>query len=290
MAQLLHWSFHFYAWLSVAVMISGTIFAAFKTLQLWHRSPPIKDGLASLLTFLLIFFAALLALLSFRPDSDDYYYVPNAVHALSNPSEPLGFFVHGLLPANNTAIVSYNYATSLPFEYLSAVLAYFLDVEYLSVYYFAMPMLVSAVIVAALIYLTGQFRLDPLATVLGCIVAFGLLLLMGETHRSYGNFTVTRAFQGKTLLLSGGIPLLAAATIEFFRRPNLSVWFLLIATTTAMVGASSSAIILLPLLAVILIIAIAVSRNQLLSLIPRVLIYFCAFAYLFGYAAIVSAQ
>lgn len=291
LSQLMGLSFRSYAWISATIPVAGTLITCG---ALWrHRySPdsPSEDQWASWFARVLIAGAALLALCSFRPYADDYYYVPSAVHALQNPAEPLGFQIHGLIPPDDVPLISYNYATSLAFEYLSAVLAYCLNTEYLAVYYFVMPMIVAATMAAALIFLVGQLRLKPLATVLGCLIALALWLLMGETHRSFGNFTVTRAFQGKTLLLGAGVPIFAAATLEFFRKPNGRSWWLVAATTVAMLGASASAMVLLPLLAIVLVIAVVAASSDWKKLIPRIAIYGAAFSYLLAYTLVYLAS
>lgn len=276
-------SFDVYALATGAAV--GAVTVAVATVA-WRRARSVRrpvDRLAASLAAALVAAMALLALCSHRPDSDDYFYVPAAVHALARPSEPMGFVVRGITPATERPIVSYNFTTSLPFEYLSAVLAHFSGAEYLAVYYVGMPVLVAAAIATALLALNARLRRGPLATVLGCAVACALLLLMGETHRAYGNLSVTRAFQGKTLLLSAAVPALAAATIGFFRRPGRRSWSLVALTATAMIGMSSTAIVVWPLLALVLVIAVAVARRTVRGLLLPVVLYGLAFAYPAGY-------
>lgn len=247
LAQLFGWSFELYARLGAVLALLTTAALALAAARSYPSVE--RDGFATLLALTGMLAFALLALFSYRVDTDDYYYVVNAVHALDNPSEPLGFVVKSLIPASSAPVVSYNFSVSMPFEYCQAILAYYAGIEFLASYYFVMPMLVAAAIAAALFYGAGQFRLRPIELAMGCTIALVLLASMGETSRAYGNFTVTRAFQAKTLVLMAGLPFAAGAAIEFFRRPTVGRWLLVATIVTAMVGVSASAIVLLALLA-----------------------------------------
>src|SRR5688572_7923343 len=284
-AQVFGLSFRFLSLASCASAAALTCALAVGAVRRLRRDPPRRDGWASWLAFALVALAGVLGLMSFRPDTDDYYYVPAAVHALENPGEPMGFLVRGLIEPPGVPLVSHNFSTSVPYEYLSAVLAWALKTEFLAPYYFVLPVLVSCAIAASLLYLAGQLDLDPLATVLGCAFALAALLAMGETHWAYGNFTFARAFHGKTLLLSCGVPAFAAATVEFFRSPRPSRWLLLAAIATAMVGVTATAIVLLPLLAFVLALGAVVVEGVSLAYVRRLVFYGLSLGYVVGYAA-----
>lgn len=289
MAQAFGWSFLVYARCGLAVMIAASVLSVWQGSNRWHQDPPKSDGAASLAAGAIMIIWAILAISSFRPDADDYVYVPNAVYALANPESPLGFVVRGLVPSGGQTITSFNVAISLPFEYSQAILAHFTGLQYLDVYYLVMPALAGGAMAAAALYLTAQFPLSPLAAVLGCAVALAALLLMGETHRAFGNFSVTRAFQGKTLLLSVGIPVWTGATIAFFRQPRTSTWLLLLATGTAMLGATTSSIVVLSLLTLLLALAVAVTARGFKSLFAPTLLYGASLSYVAGYAVVFLA-
>jgi hypothetical protein len=284
LAQVLGLSFRFLTLASSASALAVTAALVAAAVRRLRSAPPRGDRWATRLACLLVVSAGVLGLLSFRPDTDDYYYVPAAVHALENPHEPLGFLVRGLIDPPGTPLVSHNFSTSVPYEYLSAVLAWALRCEFLAPYYLVMPVLVAGAIAAALLYLVGQLKLDPLASVLGCAVALAALLAMGETHWAYGNFTFARAFHGKTLLLSCGVPAFAAATVEFFRGPRPSRWLLLAAIATAMIGVTATAIVLLPLLALVLSVSVLVVQGTSRAYLRNLVLYGLSLVYVVGYA------
>jgi Family of unknown function (DUF6077) len=285
LAQVFGLSFRFLALASSASAVTVTCALAVAARGRLRRASQRDDGWASWIALALIALAGALGLLSFRPDTDDYYYVPAAVHALEHPGEPMDFRVRGLIEPAGVPLVSHNFSTSVPYEYLAAVLAWALKVEVLAPYYFVLPVLVSCAIAASLLYLAGQLRLDPLATVLGCAVGLAALLAMGETHWAYGNFTFARAFHGKTLLLSCGVPTFAAATIEFFRAPRPKRWLFLAAIATAMIGVTATAIVLVPLLGLVLVLGVVVVEGVSRSFLRKLVFYALSSSYVIGYAA-----
>lgn len=287
--QVRGWPFRSLAWCSAAAVLATTAWVACAALR---RSKCSRSGIDRWACALAVGLAALCALMgstSSRPDTDDYYYVPAAVHALEHPDEPMGFQVRGLIPPPGEELVSYNFSTSLPFEYASAVAAWWTGFDYLTIYYVWMPALVSALIAVAYLHLAGQLGLDPLATVLGVAVGVAFLLSMGETHWCYGNFAFARAFHGKTLLLAAGIASFGAGTIEFLRTPRLTSWIALGATATALLGCTSSTIVLLPMLSLVLGLATLAVRGLSLRSLGLVCIQGLSLAYVLAYAAVYLA-
>ncbi|SEF38876.1 hypothetical protein SAMN05216403_10112 [Nitrosospira multiformis ATCC 25196] len=190
---------------------------------------------------------------------DLFYYVPNAVYYLQNPDLPMGFAIH-FMEAGSEPITSYFGATSLPYEYTLGVLAYFLNIPYLSAFFLVSPALLGFLIPLTLFYLVAQF-VDPKPAAVGALFAVAIILLLGETPRTPGTWSFPNVFIGKVFFLSTGIPLFAAATINFFRTYSLSDWMLTFAVTTAMVGATSSSMALLPVLTIAVVIACAAANE-----------------------------
>jgi len=111
-------------------------------------------------------------------------------------------------------------------------------------------------------YVISRFSFSGRATVFGAFIICLSLLLMGEQHRSFGNFAFNRIFQGKTVLLTIGIPLFAGLTMDFFRKASLKRWLYLFVSSMALVGFSSCACMLVPLLAVVLAIVLLGKRDR----------------------------
>jgi hypothetical protein len=184
---------------------------------------------------------------------DLFYYVPNAVYHLQNPDLPMDFAIH-FLEAGSEPITSYFGATSLPFEYTQAVIAYFLNIEYLSAFFLVSPAIFGFFVPVALFYLICQF-VNPWSAVVGTIFTVGVILLLGETPRTPGTWSFPHIFIGKIFFISTGIPLFAAATISFFRTNSPLDWALIFAVTTALVGTTSSSMAILPAMTIVLVIA-----------------------------------
>lgn len=223
----------------------------------------------------LLFFAlggAALTLVSYRPSHDDADYVPNVIYCLEHPDEPMDFYIH-YLDSGGEPFVSHHLSTSLPFERAQGIVAYFGHIHFLTVYYFFAPALFGFMIPLVWFYLISRFSFPPRAAVAGALFICLSLLLLGEQHRSFGNFAFNRIFEGKTVLLAVWIPLFAALTIDFFKSPSVRRWLYLFITSVAAVGLSNSASVLIPVFAVVLTVACCVSyvRNAKL----RVLLGFC---------------
>ena len=196
---------------------------------------------------------ALLCLVSYRFDFDDFYYVPNVVYYLEHPTEAMGFLIH-FVDSGGDPFVSYHFG-SFPFEYSQGIVAYITRCRFLTVYYFLAPALFGGMMPLVWFYLISRFGFRSRAAITGSFIICMCLPLMGEQHGSFGNFAFNRIFQGKVVMLAVGIPLFVALTMDFFRWPGKKNWFYLFLASVAMVGFSTSAAMLLPMLASVLVIA-----------------------------------
>ncbi len=215
---------------------------------------------------------AALTLVSYRPCHDDADYVPNVIYSLEHPDEPMDYYIH-YLDSGGEPFVSHHLSTSLPFERAQGIVAYFGHIHFLTVYYFFAPALFGFMIPLVWFYLISRFSFPPSAAVTGALFICLSLVLLGEQHRSFGNFAFNRIFEGKTVLLAVGVPLFAALTIDFFKMPSARRWLYLFIMAVAAVGLSNSASVLIPVLAVVLTVACWFSyvRNGK----SRVLLGFC---------------
>jgi hypothetical protein len=76
-----------------------------------------------------------------------------------------------------------------------------------------------------------------------------LLLCIGDTHRSYGNFAFVRLQQGKAILLSVMLPLVAATALEFALDPGWKRFLRLAGAQIAALGMSATALWAAPITA-----------------------------------------
>lgn len=282
-AQLAQLSFTLYAF--AALILALTVAAcAYFALKAKFISAPRLDTTSALLVATTCLVGMLLALILNRPNVDDYYYVPNAVYYVQHPSAAMGFEVHFLYNAPQP-LVSAFYSTSGAYEYVQAAAAHILGVNFLTVYYVLGAAVLGFMIPLAIFLLLIHFSDHTTSAAVGTLVTTAAILLMGETDLTFGNMSLARAFEGKTLLLVIGVPLFASFSLDYFKRPDVTGALALFCLATTMVGASASAVFVLPALAVVLLLAhmLTAANPARLALLPR-LGYVAGLSYVVLYA------
>ena len=230
--------------------------------------------------------AVLLSLISHRPDSDDYFYLSNAVYAREHPETAMGFDIHFIYPGKGRPLFrTLLLNTSGAYEYTAALISYSLHLKLLTVYYNLFVAINASLLATTIFYLLTRFApLGAEAAAVGTAVALGSLTLLAITHRSPGSFAFTRLFQGKTVLLAVWTPLFAAVSIDFFRASTRQEvwshgWFLGILTVSGL-GLSSTSMVFLPALATVLVLAALASGWVQGRKVTRIASYFVASSYL----------
>jgi hypothetical protein len=115
------------------------------------------------------------------------------------------------------------------------------------------------------------------------VVIILLLLLLGDNHRSYGNFAFNRIFQGKAVLLQIGIPVFVGASVGFFRAPSCRSWLLLFFLSTALTGLTSSTVVILTLLSCLMALAGFVAGTRGKKGLSICLLYFPSLVYVLAF-------
>ena len=249
-----------------------------------------KDTNALVLIFGVSLVVATLGLISHSSGSDQFFYVPNAVYMLNHPEEPMSFNVHFFDSGENCNTESLSWGTSNPFEYTRAVLAGLLNLNYLTVHYLVTSFVVSLLIPLAIYLAINHFSKNTLNAAIGTLFTIGVLLLLGETQRTFGSFTITKAINGKTLLFAVGLPLFISTTMNYFRYHTRFYWGSLFIISTGLVGASSTTIFLLPALAVVLTISHYFISNEPKKYTKHAVFYGFSFGYLFIYAVFLATN
>ena len=251
LAQTVGWTFHGFA-LSCAVGSIAILCILAAYFQRRIRCGMIFDKKLLFGVLLIGLLGATLAAVMHRPDSDDYYYVPNATYHLQHPSEPMGTEVHFFYAADKP-FQELATTTATPYEYGQAALAYLLHCDFLSLYYLIFPALTGFLIVLAYCRCLSIFQNNASPwNLAGCLSVISLMLLLGETHRTIGGFSFARAFQGKVLFMAAGLPYFAATSYRFLKKPTFYSGLFLLLFSTAMTGLSTTALLTLPALAIIL--------------------------------------
>ena len=198
------------------------------------------------------FLVALLAISVHRPDSDDGMYINMATTAADFPDQPLLSF-DGSLPDPGVALPEPAYR-SHSIEILAGLLARVTGLPAIGILHIGIAFWAALLAVFAQAEL--QKILAPRQWLLATIFTILLLLALGETHRSYGNFAVVRIHQGKGILLTAILPLVITYAIHFMRLPSARNWGLLLLAIIAATGISSAALVIAPMATALALVAV----------------------------------
>lgn len=158
-----------------------------------------------------------LAVISFRPDLDDSYYVPNVVHALAHPEAAITAEVRALAADPLAPFVSPHWAMSTAYDYLGGALARVTGLPLLDLRYLWLAGLAGAALVAGSFLLLRQLTRTEADALWATLLAITLLVIWRESHRDPGNFAFVRIFQGKAVAMTVVLPIFAAALIASLR-------------------------------------------------------------------------
>jgi hypothetical protein len=284
LAQTIGLSFRVYAIIGLILILIAFGGGGYGVFRLW-RTAQHRDIADLIILCLLCLAGSLIVLTINRPETDDFYYVPNAVFHLLNPDRGMDWNIHYLYIPENS-VQSFFWATATPFEYSQTIVAHFLGMEYLRVYYVLTPALVGFLIPLAYYYVLSRFSHNTSYAILGAFLIIGMMLLLGETVRTVGNMYFARAFQGKAIFLSIGVPWFIAMSRDHFEKPSFSSVWCLVATNIAMIGITSTAIVFLPLLALVLAISEFFVTNNVKGYWRTSILYFSPLLYILVFAAI----
>jgi len=230
-------------WSAVALLAAAGAMVLRTPPALAGPDPPTRRGEAFLWSLGIA--CAVLTLSAHRFDIDDAFYANIAVAAADAPSRALysADTLLGIpdLPVHNPA------QKVLTLELLNAAVSRLTGLPAILCLH-----LISAGFAALLIPLC-QARLfrqllpRPPAWIAAVLATTVVLLVAGDTHRSFGNYAFVRLWQGKAIFLTIGLPLIYAYAIRFSASGARADWLRLFAAQVASVGLTSTAIWAAPL-------------------------------------------
>lgn len=185
------------------------------------------------------------ALIIHRSSPDDIFYLGLAARAVESPfmavmSQDPMHGIEGLaiqIPAHRVA----------SHEYFGAMIAFVTGIPVIYVFHW-----IIAFVATALVPLAYASLLKVLTPRYWHWAVFGVLVVLvatGDTHRSYGNFFLTKPWHGKSILLHVLIPVISFYSMSFMQKPALGSWIMLAAAQVAAVGLSSTALFTAPIVA-----------------------------------------
>lgn len=182
-----------------------------------------------------------------RPDYDDFDYFHRGLAQLQHMDQPFILTdtthrVSGQPPPFSTLHLITSY------EPLLAMGAALLGVDPLSVYQNFSAFIAGIILPIVYVLLYRQFRLNQALALLATLCALLFLLLDGNLHRSFGNFSLVRLWQGKVILVAILIPLTLLLAYRFLSYPSLNKLSLAAMASICAVGLSGSGVFLIPIL------------------------------------------
>lgn len=209
--------------------------------------------------FLVALIAGILASSINRPDIDDSVYAPKAVFYTENPDEIIDnsiTWIAGLPVEANSFVFQY-------YEMMQASLSWIFGVHFLVVYHIAFPFVVGFLAFCSVYLLLGFFYEEPRVRLAGAVLLVMLALLLGETHRTYGNLSIARAFHGKFVLFYIGFYSWTYFSLKYFLDKKRWQLFFLSIIAVASAALTTTAFIFIPFLSLILYISFFWARREL---------------------------
>lgn len=197
---------------------------------------------AAWIVLLVVVATVCVTLVASRPDADDAFYRSISASLLRYPQQPV--LVHDTLYRLPDVPILLQFYRLSNYDVLVGTLARIAGANHLVVAYMILPPVFAALCVLAWAYLLR--RIVPARWPSVLIILFLCVLALGEMHRAYGNFAFVRLFQGKAILVTGMVPLVAGSALLFARHGGLRHWLLLFAAEIAALGTSASALFVAP--------------------------------------------
>ena len=231
-------------WATVGVLSFALLTTASAELQPRAGPRPLQGWLPSSVLWTTGVICAWIALSFHRPDYDSAFYVSLAVGAADQPNGPLMMdTIHGVegiglhQPAHRVHT----------FELFQGAISHLTGVPAMTLYHSVMPALSAFLVPLAYARL---FRiLTPRYWPFSVLAVLFVLVGGGGTLFWYGDFSLARIINGKSVYLSVFLPLAYAYGLRFGAHPCLRHWGLLAAVQIAAVGCSSSALWSVPIAA-----------------------------------------
>ncbi len=275
-----------FACLSTAFLLAGR--------KIFRRGGPIDPY--SLLFIMILGLMGTLFSVSFhrlgRSSPDEYYYAANPVYYQQHPHESLGFETRTLYSHDPLASVAF--FTAGAFEYIQGAVAFLANIEFAKVYYLLFAGLNGFVIVWAIFLALVRFSDSTAGALVGTFFTISFIQMLGETSWAPGAFSFVRSFEGKSVLIFGGIPLFFHFSLKHFEEASLLSWLRLAILLAAFVGLSTTAFMIFPIFGLILFASYWLVRRpgpgSIRSVLRGAFSYFSSSSYLVLYGLFVSAK
>ncbi len=186
--------------------------------------------------------AACVTLVASRPDPDDTLHLSIPATLLRFPQQPV--LLHDTLYRLPDAAILTPFYRLNSYDVLVGVLARITGIDLHVIAYLFLPPLLAVLCVSAWVYLLRRIVPTRWPSVL--LILFLVVLALGEAHRAYGNFAFVRLFQGKAVLATCMVPVIAGSALSFTRHGGVRHWLMLFAAQVAALGFAATALFVAP--------------------------------------------
>jgi hypothetical protein len=281
------------AWMSLVFFVIFLVFAG--TVLFWteckHTWNPMASAFRSSWSFgfnspnlscvslaLMCMAIGMLAVVVSRPDADDFSFFHRALYQLTRLNEP--FYatdttqdISGLPPIS----LIHNLTS---YEPGIALFSWVLKIDAIWAYQNLASSIVALMTPIAFFLLYKHFRLGNSAALWGALFAILFLLIDGNLHRSFGNFTLIRAWQGKTILVTLLVPLIMLFTLRVLARPSSKNLIRLMLASICATGLSGSGLFMVPIqvfgISLTYVVSYGISKRRLIrALKANSAIFYC---------------
>ena len=179
-----------------------------------------------------------------RPDADDFNFIRGGLVATSDLWRPFslnntGFDISSLPPLSPAHLMA-------SYDNVAVLVAALLHIPPIVFVHYIAGSLLAFLVPIAFYVAIRSFEFKPAHAVVGAMAAIVFLMVSGDTHRDWGNFTLTRFWQGKCILVGLYIPLIWVFSLAWARSGETKDLRKLILIAVSGVGVSGSALFLIP--------------------------------------------
>lgn len=206
-----------------------------------------KERAFALNTLTLGCLTGFLVLVASRPDADDIGYMHQALVDISTPDHP--FTIKPFIVPFRGARIEIPFLSEYEaYEAMVAAIADMAGIEPLQAYHNVFAFFSAIIWTVTYALLFRRFRIPRNKVWLSLLLTVTFLLLDGNLHRTFGNFTLIRIWQGKVIAVSILVPAFMHFSLRFLSRPKLYRFCLLLATGMACFFLNRSTVFVLAVL------------------------------------------
>lgn len=238
-----------------SVVVGGTVLVAFRSRARGTvlAAAPVRILGVGLATSVLLLFAS-------RPDADDATYLRALLLETADGDTPFAQRPFAL-PVQGVRVEVPGLGHYYAYETLVVSLARFARVDPVQLYHNQFPLLAVLLFVSVYGLLFRQFGVPRVRLWMCVLASVAFLFLDGNTHRSFGNFSLIRIWQGKVVAWTVLVPAFLLFGLRCTLRPTAYRIAVALATAFSATCLNRSSVVAFPILAIAISVG-ALTRGQ----------------------------